>query len=242
MTILQEKPSEETFKEPQYPWKKANPSTSLTNSIIVVLPISVFALSFFLTDFPGALLFIIVFLPVQILVAIFATLWGISKKRVGDAVLSVLSLVAFSFVIALMGSVLFSVFSRGLPAISLSFLTQNNTYISPTTELDYGGVGHALLGTLMVVAIGMIISIPLGIASAIYITDMKGRLAGFVRFMVQAMSGVPSIVAGLFILAAFILTDVSGFSALTGGLAYSILMLPTVARTSEEVLKLVPKD
>ena len=83
MTILQEKPSEEIFTEPQYPWKKVNPSTSITNSIIVVLPISIFALSFFLTDLPGALLFIVVFLPVQILVAIFATIWGISKKRVG---------------------------------------------------------------------------------------------------------------------------------------------------------------
>jgi hypothetical protein len=103
MTILQEKPSEETFKEPQYPWRKVNPSTSIANSIIIVLPISVFALSFFLTDLPGALLFIVVFLPVQILVAIFATIWGISKKRVGDAVLSVLSLVAFSLIIALMG-------------------------------------------------------------------------------------------------------------------------------------------
>ena len=98
MTILQEKPSEEIFTEPQYPWKKVNPSTSITNSIIVVLPISIFALGFFLTDLPGALLFIVVFLPVQILVAIFTTIWGISKKRVGDAVLSVLSLVAFSFV------------------------------------------------------------------------------------------------------------------------------------------------
>ena len=216
MTILQEKPAEEIFSEPQYPWRKVNPSTSVANSIIVVLPLAIFAMSFFLTDLPGALLFLLVFIPIQVLVAIFATIWGISKKRVGDAVLSVLSVVAFSFVIALMGSVLFSVFSRGLPAISFSFLTQNNTYISPTTELGYGGVGHALLGTLMVVAIGMVISIPLGIASAIYITDMKGRLAGFVRFMVQAMSGVPSIVAGLFILAAVILTDVSGFSAFTG--------------------------
>lgn len=242
MTIIQENPAVETFKEPQYPWKKRNPSTSIANAVIVLLPVLVFALSFFVTDFPGALLFLIVFLPVQILVAVVATLWGVGRKRVGDAVLSVLSLVAFSFVIALMGSILFSVISRGLPAMSISFISQNNTYISPTTELDYGGVGHALLGTLMVVFIGMIISVPLGIASAIYITDMKGRLAGFVRFMVQAMSGVPSIVAGLFILAAFILTDVSGFSALTGGLAYSILMLPTVARTSEEVLKLVPKD
>ena len=242
MTSLKDAKFEETFKEPQYPWRKRNPATTFTNSIIVILPVTIFALGFFLTEIPGALLFILVFIPVQIVVAIFATIWGISRKQVGDAILSVLSLVAFSFVIALMGSVLFSVFSRGLPAISISFLSQNNTYISPTTEFGYGGVCHALIGTLMVVMIGMIISVPLGIASAIYITDMKGRLAGFVRFMVQAMSGVPSIVAGLFILAAFILTDISGFSAFTGGLAYSILMLPTVARTSEEVLKLVPKD
>ena len=66
------------------------------------------------------------------------------------------------------------------------------------------------------VFIGSIVSVPLGIASAIYITDMKGRLGGFVRFIVQAMSGVPSIVAGLFILAAFILTDFAGFSAEIG--------------------------
>ena len=240
LTVLDQNQTNEL--KPLQPWGKRNKSTTITNSLIVVLPLALFASMFFLTDLPGAIIFIVFFLPVQILSAIIFTLIGIGKRRVGDAVLSVLSLVAFSVVFALMGSVLFSVIARGLPAMSISFLTQNNTYISPTTELGYGGVGHALIGTLLVVLVGMAVSVPLGIASAIYITDVKGRLANFVRFMVQAMSGVPSIVAGLFILAAFILTDISGFSALAGGLAYAILMLPTIARTSEEVLKLVPKE
>lgn len=226
----------------EFPWKKKKTSVTIANSLIVVLPMSVYAAFFFLSDLPGALIFLVIFLPAQIVTAIGFTLFAVGKRRIGDAVLSVLSVTAFSLVLALLGSVLFSVAARGLPAIRWSFISQNNTYISPTTDLSYGGVGHALLGTLMVVAIATIISVPLGIASAIYITDMKGRLAGFVRFIVQAMSGVPSIVAGLFILAAFILTDFTGFSAFTGGLAYAILMLPTVARTSEEVLKLVPKD
>ena len=228
--------------KPEYPWKKSRPTVVIANSLIVVIPMSVYAFFFFFTDLPGALIFIAIFLPIQIAMAIIMTIFSLGKRRVGDAVLSVLSVTAFSLVLALLGSVLLSVAARGLPAMRFSFLTQNNIYISPTTELTYGGVGHALLGTLTVVAIGTVIAVPLGIASAIYITDMKGRLAGFVRFIVQAMSGVPSIVAGLFILAAFILTDFVGFSALTGGLAYAILMLPTVARTSEEVLKLVPKE
>ncbi len=228
--------------KPEFPWKNKKKTVMFANSLIVVIPMSVYALFFFLTDLPGALIFLVIFLPVQILVAAITTLFALGKRRIGDAVLSVLSVTAFSLVLALLGSVLFSVAARGLPAIRLSFLTQNNIYISPTTDLTYGGVGHALLGTLTVVFIGSIISVPLGIASAIYITDMKGRLGGFVRFIVQAMSGVPSIVAGLFILAAFILTDFAGFSAVAGGLAYAILMLPTVARTSEEVLKLVPQD
>lgn len=228
--------------KPSFPWKNKKKSVMLANSLIVVIPMSIYALFFFLTDLPGALIFLVIFLPIQILTAVIMTLFSLGRRRIGDAILSVLSVTAFSLVLALLGSVLFSVAARGLPAIRLSFLTQNNIYISPTTDLSYGGVGHALLGTLTVVLIGTLISVPLGIASAIYITDMKGRLGGFVRFIVQAMSGVPSIVAGLFILAAFILTDFAGFSAVSGGLAYAILMLPTVARTSEEVLKLVPQD
>ena len=80
MTSLKDAKFEETFKEPQYPWRKRNPATTFTNSIIVILPVTIFALGFFLTEIPGALLFILVFIPVQIVVAIFATIWGISMS------------------------------------------------------------------------------------------------------------------------------------------------------------------
>jgi phosphate transport system permease protein len=91
------------------------------------------------------------------------------------------------------------------------------------------------------VLIASIISVPLGITAAIYIVEIKGRFASTVRFFTQAMSGVPSIVAGLFIYST-ICVFFGGFSAWAGALAYTILMLPTVARTSEEVLKLVPDE
>jgi phosphate transport system permease protein len=83
---------------------------------------------------------------------------------------------------------------------------------------------------------------PIGVATALYITEVRGKAVPYVRFFVQAMSGVPSVVAGLFILTVFILTGALQQSALTGGLAYAILMLPTIARTAEEVLRLIPDE
>jgi phosphate transport system permease protein len=86
------------------------------------------------------------------------------------------------------------------------------------------------------------VAIPLGIITAIYIVEVKGRFASYARFFTQAMSGVPSIVAGLFIYTTIVVVVFNRFNALAGGLALAILMLPTVARTAEEVLKLVPDD
>ena len=228
--------------QPERPWAKQNKSTLVANLVAVTIPTILLAILFFVTEIPGPVLVVAFFFPVQLLTAGVTTFFDRGKRGLGDAVLSVACVTSFGLVLALLGSVVFSVIARGLNTLSFSFVSQNNIYISPTTELSYGGVGHAILGTFLVVFIALVIAVPLGIASAIYITDIRGRAAGFVRFMVQAMSGVPSIVAGLFIFAAIILTDVVGFSAIAGGLAYAILMLPTVARTAEEVLKLVPKD
>jgi hypothetical protein len=132
--------------------------------------------------------------------------------------------------------------AKGMEAMSWSFISQNNEYISPSTPLGYGGVGHAVLGTMMIVLIATLISMPIGVATALYITEVRGKAVPYVRFFVQAMSGVPSVVAGLFILTVFILTGALQQSALTGGLAYAILMLPTIARTAEEVLRLIPDE
>ena len=137
---------------------------------------------------------------------------------------------------------LWSILSKGMQAISMAFIFQNNEYISPSTPLGYGGIGHAIIGTVLIVAISAAIAVPLGVMTAIYITEVRGKAVPYVRFFVQAMSGVPSVVAGLFILTVLILTGVLNNSAFAAGLAYAILMLPTVARTAEEVLKLVPDD
>ena len=88
----------------------------------------------------------------------------------------------------------------------------------------------------------MIISVPMGIMTALYLTEIKGPGSGFIKFIVQAMSGVPSVVAGLFIFSAIILTTPIKASALAGAFALAILMIPTVTRTSQEVLLLVPSD
>ena len=240
MTITLDKPINPV--KPPKPWTKRNKSTVVNNAIAVILPTLILGILFFTTEIPGPVLVVVVFFPLQLLTAGVTSFMDKGKRGIGDSILSVGCVTAFGLVVALLGSVVLSVIARGFPAMRFSFLFQNNIYISPTTELTYGGIGHALLGTLLVVFIASIIAVPLGIASAIYITDIKGRASGFVRFMVQAMSGVPSIVAGLFIFAAVILTDVVGFSAIAGGLAYAILMLPTVARTAEEVLRLVPKE
>jgi phosphate transport system permease protein len=114
--------------------------------------------------------------------------------------------------------------------------------ITPSSDLiQYGGVAHAIIGTLIMVLIASLIAVPLGILAAVYVVEIKGRFAKLVRFLTQAMSGVPSIVAGLFIYAT-VVVFFGGFSAWAGSLALVILMLPTVARTSEEILKIVPED
>ena len=137
-------------------------------------------------------------------------------------------------------SILFAVFKRGASAIYWGYFTSDMSVTSGDDELNLGGLSHAIVGSGIILLIASVIAIPFGIITAVYITEIKGRFSGIVRIMIQSMSGVPSIVAGLFVFA--ILVSGKGFSAISGAVALSILMLPTVARTAEEVLKLVPED
>jgi phosphate transport system permease protein len=106
---------------------------------------------------------------------------------------------------------------------------------TPTDPLSNGGLLHAITGTLALVTLALIMSVPIGILTALYLTEIKGRFTSPIRFLVQAMSGVPSIVAGLFILSAILYPITKSFSGFMGALALTILMIPTIARTSEEV-------
>ena len=113
--------------------------------------------------------------------------------------------------------------------------------------LSAGGIGPAITGTLIMTLIASIISIPVGIAGGIYLAEYStsGRFANFIRFGSNVLAGVPSIIAGVFVYAIIVSTKIlfgSMFSGIAGGISLSILMLPTIIKTTDEALKLVPND
>jgi phosphate transport system permease protein len=164
------------------------------------------------------------------------------KRGVPDAILIVMTLFLGAFVMVLLLSVVWSLFDAGFRALSPHFIYQNNVYVTPTDGLEFGGVGHAILGTLLIVGLSTIITIPLGVATGVYLTETRSNGRGIVRVILQAMAGLPSIVAGLFVYSMLIVTGVSQYAGWLGAFALVPLMLPTVSRVTEEALKLVPQE
>ncbi|MCU0565174.1 MAG: phosphate ABC transporter permease PstA [Oculatellaceae cyanobacterium Prado106] len=136
-------------------------------------------------------------------------------------------------------SILWTVISRGMSGLSLAVFTE----LPPPPLMQGGGFGNAILGSLTVLAIAALISVPFGIMAAIFVSEFaRGtKFANFVRFGINVLSGVPSIIMGLFAYAVVVLTT-GTFSALAGGVALAILMIPIVERTAEEGLKSVPME
>tara|TARA_Y100001968_G_scaffold333226_1_gene394826 strand:- start:2622 stop:3512 length:891 start_codon:yes stop_codon:yes gene_type:complete len=113
--------------------------------------------------------------------------------------------------------------------------------------LSAGGIGNAIVGTIIISTIASLISIPIGVGGGIYLAEYSknGNFSKFIRFGINVLSGVPSIIAGVFIYSIIVVTKIlwgSMFSGLAGGISLSILMLPTVIKTTDEGLKLVPDD
>lgn len=129
---------------------------------------------------------------------------------------------------------------RGWSALTPHFFTETMRGVGPLDPAEAGGGAHAIVGTLEQVGLAVLVSVPLGVATAMFLNEIGGRLARPVRLIVDAMSAVPSIVAGLFIYAVLVLGLGLGRSGFAAGLALSVLMLPTVTRTAEVVLRLVP--
>jgi phosphate transport system permease protein len=173
-----------------------------------------------------------------------ATLKGIQRGNAAAKDALVNSLVAIGAIVTVIpiASILITVIQKGLPGIKLSIFTHDMSMATPTDPLTNGGLLHAITGTLTLVSLALVMSVPIGILTALYLTEIKGRFIGPIRFLVQAMSGVPSIVAGLFILSAILYPITKSYSGFMGALALTILMIPTIARTSEEVLNLIPND
>jgi phosphate transport system permease protein len=161
--------------------------------------------------------------------------WRRSKNQIATG------LMWFAFVCVLipLGFVIFEVIAKGAKAITWQFLT-NSTIPPNVMPLGQDGMGAAVVGTLEITGFAALIAIPLGILGAIYINEYGGRswLAKLISFMADVMTGVPSIVMGLFIYT--IWTAHYGYSGLGGSFALACLMLPIVIRSSYEMLRLVP--
>ena len=194
------------------------------------------------TPLKGKLAFVIVLFLVAVIAS--AAISGIRRDRKAamNSISTVMIYVAGLFVIFPLGSILYEIIKRGIGGLSFGIFTTDMAVTASDAPLNEGGLIHAVVGTLYIVLIASLISVPIGILTALYLTEIKGKAAGTVRFFVQAMSGIPSIVAGLFIYAVWMIALGNQYSAFAGAMALSILMVPTVARTSEEVLKLIPSD
>jgi len=128
------------------------------------------------------------------------------------------------------------VFVQGWSSLSLSFFTE---IPKPVGEVG-GGMKHAILGTIYIVLLGALIAVPLGVTCGIYLSEFgKSKLSKTLKLTVDLMSGIPSIVIGIFAYL-MVVVPLKSFSALAGGVALSIIMLPIIIKTSEEILKLVP--
>jgi phosphate transport system permease protein len=147
------------------------------------------------------------------------------------------------WVVALLASVpLFSVLYMLIAKGGARLSTELFTELPPAGFELGGGFGNAVVGTLVMVAIAAVISIPLGVLAAIYLAeiDADSRLAQVSRFLSKVLTGFPSILAGVFVYAVVVLA-MGTYSAIAGGIALGVLMLPTVVLTAEEALKMVPR-
>jgi len=152
-------------------------------------------------------------------------------------------LIAGAFLLALLplGSVVLEVLSKGMARFDIDFFTKSMRNVVG----EGGGAVHAIYGTLYVTGLATLISVPIGLLTAIYLAEygVRNRLSKAITFFVDVMTGVPSIVAGLFAYALMSLIFGAGYkSGFSGSLALSVLMIPVVVRSSEELLRLVPNE
>lgn len=225
--------------EPQKPWARRPEEVRRSTLKFVAAAIVAFVIVLF-TGMAGFDGWAITLLAI-VLVATLVTSRSMSQKDRKNLLVSVgiSALATMAFLPWL--SILFSVVTKGYQALHVGYLFNDMRVTTPDDELNMGGVGHAVVGSLIMVAIATVVTMPLGILSGIYLTEVRGRLTFLVRFIVQSMAGVPSIVAGLFVFTTVVRT-MGEYSGIAGAAALSVLMLPTVSRTAEEVLKLVPDD
>ncbi len=159
-----------------------------------------------------------------------------ARDRLVTVAIGGLASVIFAALTVIIGYVIY----RGYGTLRLQFLTVDQRHVGPLSPPTAGGGLAAIVGTLEQVGLALVISVPLGVGTAVFLSEIKGKLARLVRIFVEAMNGIPSILAAIFISQVWLIETHHQQSGFAVALALSISMMPTVARTCEVVLRLVP--
>jgi len=167
---------------------------------------------------------------------------GLARNR-GNQILTVLSCLCAVVVLIPLFLVLAYVLLKGISVIRPQMFVE----LPPPPGSEGGGIANAFLGTIVVTALSCLFSIPVGVGGGIYLAEYGAgkRFSDFIRFGTNVLAGVPSIIAGVFVYGLVVATRIlfgNSYSAVAGGLALSVLMLPTIIKTTDEGLKLVPQE
>ena len=230
-----------TTTKPITPWK-ATPKDRLRDAVILLSTLALTHGLVLATPLKGKLAYFVLFFFLYAGATVILSYFKSGYMSAKDSFVRVFITCGAVLTLIPIVSILTTIIQKGYKGIKPNIFVNDMALATPTDPLTNGGLLHAITGTLMLVGVALILSVPIGILTALYLTEIKGRFTKPIKFLVQAMSGVPSIVAGLFILSAVLYPITKAYSGLMGSLALSILMIPTVARTSEEVLNLIPND
>lgn len=227
--------------KPKMPWLPTRREKS-QKALSFILSVVASIILLFVTGLNGKLGWVIAFFISYVAISFLTEFRRAGVPAAQDSLLTSISRFAIFLAIIPIVSIMGTVISKGWRGLHWGLFTQDMSQATVNDPIQSGGMQAAILGTLLMVGLALLFTLPISILTALYLTEIKGKLSGVVRFLVQAMSGVPSIVAGLFILSSIVYPITQSFSGLMGALALSILMIPTVARTAEEVLLLIPND
>ena len=160
------------------------------------------------------------------------------RRRATNAVMLTLTGVAALLTVVPLVLILFHLLRAGVASVNLDFFTELPAPVGETG----GGMGNAVLGTVFLVGLAALLGLPVAIGAGLFLAEAEGsRLANVVRFLTDVMNGIPSIVVGIFVWA-WVVVSMGHFSALAGGIALAIMLLPMVTRTTEEMVRLVPRE
>jgi phosphate transport system permease protein len=213
----------------------SRPAVAVTVAATVALALALFAV----TPLAGTADFL-VFVVIAVVVVLGAVSWSVEgRRRAVDRLATNGAMLAFGLTLLPLGFTLGYTVKRGLHSLDAGFLTHSMAGIGPSQA--GGGIYHAIIGTLEQVLLASLMSVPLGILVAIYVTEYGRNAFGTaIRFLIDVMTGIPSIVAGLFVFSFWVLALGQNFSGFAAALALAILELPIVVRSVEEMLRLVP--